>query len=225
MLTNYYLNRRWTFRSTGAVARELPKFFTVSVIAYLVNLGIFTLALQGLHLSDNLSQVIAIACVMPDQLRAEQALELPRRVSSDAPAGPLRAELDGGGRHPVNLAAMVVTVTAGFLTLLVLGACCSPTSGTGCTTSPTSRCTADYAARIAAGERPSRTPSRSNTRRSPSPLFRVPGHAGSESLLRHWFNILMGAITIAHGGGHGRTSPAGSGPEAGEPTWPRSSSR
>ncbi len=65
VLTNYYLNRRWTFRSTGAVSSELPKFFTVSVIAYFVNLGIFTIALQGLHLSDNLSQVIAIACVMP----------------------------------------------------------------------------------------------------------------------------------------------------------------
>ena len=65
VLTNYYLNRRWTFRSSGAVSRELPKFFTVSVIAYFVNLGIFTVALQGLHLSDNLSQIIAIACVMP----------------------------------------------------------------------------------------------------------------------------------------------------------------
>ena len=65
VLTNYYLNRRWTFRSSGAVSRELPKFFTVSVVAYFVNLGIFTVALQGLHLSDNLSQIIAIACVMP----------------------------------------------------------------------------------------------------------------------------------------------------------------
>ncbi len=65
VLTNYYLNRRWTFRSSGAVRSELPKFFTVSVIAYLANLGIFTLCLSVLHLSDNLSQVIAIACVMP----------------------------------------------------------------------------------------------------------------------------------------------------------------
>ena len=65
MLTNYYLNRRWTFRSSGAVKTELPKFFTVSVIAYLVNLGVFTFARHGLHLDDNVSQVIAIACVMP----------------------------------------------------------------------------------------------------------------------------------------------------------------
>jgi putative flippase GtrA len=65
VLTNYYLNRRWTFRSSGAVKTELPKFFTVSVIAYLVNLGVFTFARHGLHLDDNVSQVIAIACVMP----------------------------------------------------------------------------------------------------------------------------------------------------------------
>lgn len=65
VLTNYYLNRRWTFRSTGAVATELPKFFTVSVIAYVVNLGVFTIARHGFGASENVSQLIAIACVMP----------------------------------------------------------------------------------------------------------------------------------------------------------------
>jgi putative flippase GtrA len=65
VMTNYYLNRRWTFRSTGAVATELPKFFAVSVVAYVVNLGVFTLARHGLDLSENVSQLVAIACVMP----------------------------------------------------------------------------------------------------------------------------------------------------------------
>lgn len=65
VLTNYYLNRRWTFRSQGVVAKELPKFFTVSLAAYLVNLAILTLCLQSFHLGANPSQVIAIACVMP----------------------------------------------------------------------------------------------------------------------------------------------------------------
>ncbi len=63
--SNYYLNRRWTFRSTGRVATEFPKFLTVSVVAYLVNLGIFTVAHTVLDLRGNLSQLIAIACVMP----------------------------------------------------------------------------------------------------------------------------------------------------------------
>jgi putative flippase GtrA len=65
VLSNYYLNRRWTFRSSGAVTTELPRFFTVSVAAYLVNLGVFTLARHGLRLDDNVSQLVAIACVMP----------------------------------------------------------------------------------------------------------------------------------------------------------------
>ena len=65
VLTNYYLNRRWTFRSSGAVKSELPKFFAVSIVAYLINLGIFTICLSVLHLGANPSQVIAIACVIP----------------------------------------------------------------------------------------------------------------------------------------------------------------
>jgi putative flippase GtrA len=65
VLTNYYLNRRWTFRSNGAVHRELPKFFTVSIAAYLANLGVFTVCLTQLHIAPNASQLIAIACVMP----------------------------------------------------------------------------------------------------------------------------------------------------------------
>ena len=65
VLTNYYLNRRWTFRSSGEVRRELPKFFIVSIVAYVANLGVFTLFLTRVHAGDNLSQLIAIACVMP----------------------------------------------------------------------------------------------------------------------------------------------------------------
>jgi putative flippase GtrA len=65
VMSNYYLNRRWTFRSTGRVASEFPRFLTVSVIAYIVNLGIFTVAHTVLDLRGNVSQLIAIACVMP----------------------------------------------------------------------------------------------------------------------------------------------------------------
>lgn len=65
VLSNYYLNRRWTFRSSGSVLRELPRFFTVSVIAYLANLAVFTLVRHGLRLAPGVSQLIAIASVMP----------------------------------------------------------------------------------------------------------------------------------------------------------------
>jgi putative flippase GtrA len=65
VVSNYYLNRRWTFRSTGRVATEFPKFLAVSVVAYVVNLGIFTVAHTVFDLRGNASQLIAIACVMP----------------------------------------------------------------------------------------------------------------------------------------------------------------
>ena len=65
VMTNYYLNRRWTFRSTGSVPAELSKFVLVSLVAYAVNLGIFTVAHTVFDLRGNLSQLIAIACVMP----------------------------------------------------------------------------------------------------------------------------------------------------------------
>jgi putative flippase GtrA len=65
VLTNYYLNRRWTFRSSGEVRTELPKFFTVSVIAYVGQLAIFSALHSAGHLAPIPSQLIAIACLMP----------------------------------------------------------------------------------------------------------------------------------------------------------------
>jgi putative flippase GtrA len=65
VMTNYYLNRIWTFRSNGDVRRELPKFLGVSVLAYLANLVVFTICYSHLRISPNLSQLIAIATVMP----------------------------------------------------------------------------------------------------------------------------------------------------------------
>jgi len=65
VMTNYYLNRRWTFRSTKDVAGELPKFFTVSVIAYGGQLGIFWLLREQAHVAPIPSQLVAIVFVMP----------------------------------------------------------------------------------------------------------------------------------------------------------------
>jgi len=65
VLTNYYLNRRWTFRSTKDVAGELPKFFTVSVVAYVGQLTVFWLLHTRAHVAPIPSQLVAIAFVMP----------------------------------------------------------------------------------------------------------------------------------------------------------------
>jgi putative flippase GtrA len=65
VFTNYYLNRWWTFRSGNPVARELPKFFTVSVVAYAGNLTVFWLCHAQIGLSLLVSQLLAIVTVMP----------------------------------------------------------------------------------------------------------------------------------------------------------------
>jgi len=65
VLTNYYLNRIWTFRSGNRVATELPKFFTVSVVAYAGNLAVFWACHTHLGLSLLASQLLAILLVMP----------------------------------------------------------------------------------------------------------------------------------------------------------------
>ena len=65
VFTNYYLNRRWTFRSTGLVSRELPKFFTVSVTAYVAQLAVFWALHDVAHVAPIPSQLFAIATVMP----------------------------------------------------------------------------------------------------------------------------------------------------------------
>jgi putative flippase GtrA len=65
VMTNYYLNRRWTFRSTKDVSGELPKFFTVSLIAYGGQLAIFWLLREQAQLAPIPSQLMAIVFVMP----------------------------------------------------------------------------------------------------------------------------------------------------------------
>ena len=42
-VSNYFLNRAWTFRSTGHAGREGAQFLTVSVLALLVGLGVSAL--------------------------------------------------------------------------------------------------------------------------------------------------------------------------------------
>ena len=65
VVSNYYLNRRWTFRSAGRVATEFPKFVTVSLLAYAGNVAVLTLFHSKFGLSAVVSQIIAIAFVMP----------------------------------------------------------------------------------------------------------------------------------------------------------------
>jgi len=115
-----------------------------------------------------------------------------------APDGPARPS--GGGspaeRHaPSKWLAMV---TAGFLTLLVMGGL-FPNLWYGMHDITDLPVYWGYASRIAKGETPYTHSFEVEYPPLAVALFRVPGHTGSEHLYGIWFNILMGAITIATG--------------------------
>ena len=68
-LTNYTLNRRWTFRSDGKKRRQIPIFFTVATMGLLINNFIMFLGMEGLLLKNIqygylLAKVIATGLVL-----------------------------------------------------------------------------------------------------------------------------------------------------------------
>jgi putative flippase GtrA len=65
VVSNYLLNRRWTFRSTNAVPGEMARFVLVSLVAYAGQVTVFWICITHLHLGRTPSQLAAIACVMP----------------------------------------------------------------------------------------------------------------------------------------------------------------
>jgi hypothetical protein len=89
-------------------------------------------------------------------------------------------------------------IVAGFLTLLVMGAL-FPNLWYGMHDITDLPVYWKYAARIADGEAPFTESFEVEYPPLAVALFRVPGHTNSESLYGIWFNILMGAITIAAG--------------------------
>lgn len=65
VVNNFLLNRWWTFRSTGPVHAEFGKFLTVSVAGLGLNTLVFSLFRGHLNFPVMLSQLLAIACVLP----------------------------------------------------------------------------------------------------------------------------------------------------------------
>ncbi len=62
-LVNYYLNRFWTFRSTGSQIKQIPIFFTVALFGLALNNFILWLGVEWVHLHYILSKVIATGVV------------------------------------------------------------------------------------------------------------------------------------------------------------------
>ncbi len=65
VVNNYLLNRWWTFRSKGSMRSEFVKFLIVSLAGLGLNELAFLAFRGGLGIDVLLSQLLAIACVLP----------------------------------------------------------------------------------------------------------------------------------------------------------------
>lgn len=62
---NFLLNRLWTFRSSGPIHHEFGKFFLVSLAGLGLNSACFSVFRGHFALPVLISQLVAIACVLP----------------------------------------------------------------------------------------------------------------------------------------------------------------
>lgn len=65
VISNFVLNRRWTFRHTGPVIPHFGRFFLVSCVGLGLNVFFYTALHQWGGLGEHLSELLAIGCVMP----------------------------------------------------------------------------------------------------------------------------------------------------------------
>jgi dolichol-phosphate mannosyltransferase len=65
VVSNYYFNRRWTFRHSGPVIAHFGRFFLVSCLGLVLNVFFYTALHSWAGLGEHLSELLAIACVMP----------------------------------------------------------------------------------------------------------------------------------------------------------------
>jgi putative flippase GtrA len=65
VFSNYYFNRRWTFRHSGPVIARFGRFFLVSCVGLALNVFFYTALHQWAGVGEHLSELLAIACVMP----------------------------------------------------------------------------------------------------------------------------------------------------------------
>jgi len=60
---SFIWNKKWTFRSMGSTRNEGIKFVSVYCIAFLINLIILALFVEGLKLNPQIGQVFALGIV------------------------------------------------------------------------------------------------------------------------------------------------------------------
>lgn len=57
---SYALNRVWTFGSNRSFSQELPKYFLVVAISYLLNLGLVLIAISSFSINPYLAQLLGV---------------------------------------------------------------------------------------------------------------------------------------------------------------------
>lgn len=65
VVSNFVLNRRWTFRHTGPLIPHFGRFFLISCVGLALNVFLYTMLHERGGLGEHLSELLAIACVMP----------------------------------------------------------------------------------------------------------------------------------------------------------------
>jgi hypothetical protein len=113
-------------------------------------------------------------------------------------AGPAGGVQEPAGRAAHTPSARLAMATAAVLTVLVMGVL-FPNLWYGMHDITDLPVYWDYAARMAQGQSPYTKTFEVEYPPLAVALFRVPGHTASESLYGIWFNILMGALTVATG--------------------------
>lgn len=65
VVSNFLLNRFWTFRHRGRIVRHFSRFLLVSLAGYGLNLIAITLLYHAAGIEEHISQLLAILVVMP----------------------------------------------------------------------------------------------------------------------------------------------------------------
>ena len=65
VVSNFTLNRRWTFRHQGPIVQHFGRFFLVSLVGMGLNVLSYAALHGGLGIQEHLSELLAIAIVMP----------------------------------------------------------------------------------------------------------------------------------------------------------------
>lgn len=94
-LTNYTLNRRWTFRSDGKKRRQIPIFFAVATMGLAINNSIMYVGVEKLGLWYMLAKVLATGIVLIWNFLGNRYITFNERNDKISPSSSLSSPWQG----------------------------------------------------------------------------------------------------------------------------------